>query len=188
MLANFNDFWRQRASGRNVLLLFALAVISFWLMAAVITPAFQDATEGLEPLDLNFGVTAEMVYRELPVYTDRSRSLYIWFAIVDYIYPAAVAGFFALLWAWMFRRWPTKIFYKAVAFGILIVPFCYALVDWLENAGFLFVIFSYPTEYPSIANVAGTLKKAKPFFLLTVLVLTFVIAVIAVRQATRSRH
>ena len=188
MLSRFNNFFRARASGRVVLLLLVITIVSFWLMAGVITPAFQDATNDLRPFDLNFGIKAEVIYRDLPAYTDRSRTLYIWFAIADYIYPAAAAAFFAMLWAWMFNKVPNQFFEKLVSAGVLIIPFLFALVDWLENAGFLFVIFSYPSEYPVIANLAGTLKKTKPFIELVVVALTLIFAVTAIWQSRRSRH
>lgn len=188
MLARFNDFVLACASGRNILLLLAVTIISFWIMAGVITPAFQNATNGLRPLDLNFGIDADVIYRDLPAYTDRSRSLYVGFAIADYVYPAAAAVFFALLWAWMFTKVPSHLFDRLTAVGILIIPFLFALVDWLENAGFLFVVFSYPTEYPAVANTAGTLKKIKPFIELSVVILTIVFAAIAIWRSRRRAH
>lgn len=157
-------------------------------MAGVITPAFQEVTDGLRPFDLNFGVTAEMVYRDLPFYTNRSKTLYIWFAIVDYIYPAVGAAFFAMLWAWMFKKAPNRFFHRLVASGIFVFPFLFALVDWLENAGFLFVIFSYPSEFPAIANTAGALKKTKPFIELAIVLLTIVFAVVAIWKFRRQSH
>ena len=179
-LSRFNKFLLANASGRIVLLLLAITIISFVLMAALITPAFQAVTDGLRPFDLNFGVSAEMVYRDLPLYTDRSREIYIWFAIVDYVYPAAAAAFFAMLWAWMFKKTDNRLFEQLTAAGILTVPFLFALVDWLENAGFLFVIFSYPNEYPGIATMAGALKKTKPFIEMIVVVLTVIFAVMTI--------
>ena len=157
-MSRFNKFIRDHASGRKVLLLLAVAVVSFALMAAVITPAFQEASGGLRPFDLNFGISADVVYRELPVYTARSKAIYVGFAVVDYIYPAAAAAFFALLWARMFKKAPNRFFERLTRAGVLAFPFLFAAVDWLENAGFLFVIFSYPAEYPRIAALAGMLK------------------------------
>ena len=170
-----------------VLLMLAAAIVSFVLMAAFLTPAFQEATGGLRPFDLNFGISAEVVYRDLPQYTDRSRTIYFWFAIVDYVYPAAAAAFFALLWAWMFRKPPNRFFERLTTAGILAFPFLFALVDWLENAGFLFVIFSYPAKFPGIAALAGTLKGTKPVIELIVVVLTLVFAIVAIGVAWRRR-
>ncbi len=188
MLSRFNRFFLTRASGRTVLLWLFIAIASFSLMAAVITPAFQDATEGLRPFDLNFGISAEVIYRDLPVYTDRSRTLYIGFAIADYIYPAAAAVFFIMLWVWMSNKSPNRFFERLTAAGVLVIPLLFALVDWLENAGFLFVIFSYPTEYPRIANMAGTLKKTKPFIEMIVLALTIVFTATALWHSSRRKH
>jgi hypothetical protein len=188
MLTRFNKVFLERATGRAVLLWLVVAIASFALMAAVITPAFQDATGGLRPFDLNFGISADVIYRDLPVYTDRSRTLYIGFAIADYVYPAAAAIFFGLLWAWMFNKASNRGFDQLIAAGVLVIPFLFALVDWLENAGFLFVIFSYPAEYPGVANLAGTLKKTKPFIELVVLALTIIIAIATIWLARKRKH
>ena len=76
-LDRINNFIIEHASGRTVLALMVVTIVSFYLMAGVITPAFQEATNGLRPFDLNFGISAEMIYRDLPSYTDRSRTLYL---------------------------------------------------------------------------------------------------------------
>jgi hypothetical protein len=145
-LSRFNKFFLDHASGRTILLFLFVAVGSFVLMAAVFTPAFQEATDGLRPLDLNFGVSAEVVYRDLPVYTDRSREIYIWFAIADYVYPATAAAFFALLWAWFFKKAPNRFFERLTGVGILAFPFFFSLVDRHEKVGFQFVILNYTVE------------------------------------------
>ena len=177
-LSGINRFFLAQASARNVLLLLAITIISFAMMATVITPAFQEATDGLRPFDLNRGISGEVMYEELPRYTARSKTIYLWFALVDYLYPAAAAAFVALLWAWMFNWAPNRGYERLIKAGILGVPFMYALIDWLENAGFVFIIFSYPSQYPGIAAVTGTLKRFKPFTALIVISLTLVIAVI----------
>ena len=62
---------------------------------------------------------------------------------------------------------------------LLLVPFLFALVDWLENAGFLFVVFAYPAEFPRIADLAGTLKGTKPIIEAIILLLSIVFAITA---------
>ena len=90
---------------------------------------------------------------------------------------AAAAAFFTLLWSWLFNKAPNPVYAVLMMKGILIFPFLFALVDWAENLGFLFVIFSYPAEHPTIGNVAGTLKKIKPFIEGAILALTLAFAV-----------
>jgi hypothetical protein len=183
MLNRLNQWAAANASGRNILLAFGTAIVSLLVMALVITPAFQAATAGLRPFDLNFGITAQQMYQDLPAYTDASRLLYLAFAAIDTIYPAAVAVFFMLFWTWLFAKAPGRMFSQLVSYGIYLVPSLYMLVDWSENAGFLFVIFSYPAQYPGIASIAGALKSTKPMVMNVQLLLTaiFVLAVI-IRQ------
>ncbi len=180
-MSGFSEFLRRHASGRNIGLSLLLAIASFALMAAVFAPAFQEATGGLRPFDLNFGISAEKMYRDLPAYTDESRRIYLGFAVADYVYPAAAGAFFALLWAWMFKRVSSRLFDRLAAAGVLCFPFLFTLIDWLENAGFLFVIFSYPAEYPGIAALAGSLKALKPLVEAVIVLLTLLFACITVR-------
>ncbi|MDP6437095.1 MAG: hypothetical protein QF790_04780 [Gammaproteobacteria bacterium] len=182
-----NNFLLAHASGRVLLLCLVATIVSFVIMAFVITPAFTEATDGLNPLDLNFGLTAEQVYAELPSYTDRSKTLYLWFAIVDYIYPFANSFFFVLLWCWIFNKRANRFFGILTAKGILLVPFLFALVDWSENVGFLIVVFTYPVEYPDVANAAGMLKSSKRFFLMANVGLTLVFTAVATVQWWRQR-
>jgi hypothetical protein len=93
-----------------------------------------------------------------------------------------------MLWAWMFNKVPNRLFARMTGAGVLLIPFFFALVDWLENAGFLFVIFRYPQEYPGIADLAGMLKQIKPFIEMLVVVLTLVFAVTTLWQSRRRSH
>jgi hypothetical protein len=184
-LSGFSELLLRHSSGRNIAISLALTIASFALMAAVLAPAFQQATGGLRPFDLNFGISAESMYRDLPAYTDQARWIYLGFAAADYVYPAAAATFFALLWAWMFRRVSSRLFDRLAAAGMLGFPFLFALIDWLENAGFLFVTFSYPAEYPGVATLAGSLKAIKPLVEAVILLLTLLFAGNTLRLARR---
>ena len=158
-----------------------LTIVSFYVMAFVVVPVFQEATAGLRPFDLNTGIDAQQMYQELPSYTDESRRLYAWFAVADYVYPIANAAFFALLWAWMFAKAPNPFFAGLRNYGILLLPFLFTLVDWSENLGFLIVIFNYPTEYWAIGDLAGVLKASKSKILYFVLLLTLLFIPVTLR-------
>jgi hypothetical protein len=188
MIDSLNRMLLQNASGVRALMMFVLAIAALTFMGAVITPAFQDATGGLRPFDLNLEITAEQMYRDLPAYTDRSRRLYLGFAIVDYIYPAAAALFFAMLWAWMFKKWPGRAFDLLQRYGIFLLPFIYMLIDWSENAGFLYIVFSYPEQHYGIADLASALKGSKSNFLYFNFFLTLVFAGKAITLAIANRR
>jgi hypothetical protein len=184
--AGVSAWLMARTSGVKILLALGITVGSFILMAFVFTPAFIEATDGLRPFDLNRSITVETMYAELPSYTDDSRRIYLWFALADYVYPAAASAFFCLLWAWMFRRWPNGMFDRLVAGGILFFPLVFMLIDWSENAGFLLVIFAYPeTELPTVGKLAGMLKGIKSYFLYSSAILSLLFAAIAVGHRLR---
>ncbi len=187
VVAKISKFLQNKATGPAILLQLALAVGSFFLMAFVFTPAFSEVTNGLRPLDLNFGIGAEKIYQDLPFYTDASRQIYVWFALADFVYPATAAAFFSLLWAWLFNRAPAPLFERLTTAGILLFPFLFALIDWLENFCFLFVVFSYPAEFPAIGDLGGTLKTTKPFVEGLILLGTIVFVVISIRFRRRQR-
>jgi cbb3-type cytochrome oxidase subunit 3 len=87
---------------------------------------------------------------------------------------AAAAGFFALLWAWMFNKTSLPLHDLLIRRGVLVIPFLFAMTDWLENIGFLIVVFAYPQEYRAIGTLSGTLKGIKPFIEIVIVLLTLV--------------
>ena len=185
VIQRLNSFLFAHATGKKILLMLVLAIASFYVMAIVVLPVFQEATGGLRPFDLNTDINAAQMYQELPSYTDESRRLYVWFAIADYVYPITTGGFFALLWAWMFSKAPNRFFDKLQSCGIFLFPFLFTLIDWSENLGFLFVIFSYPEEYPVIGDLAGVLKGSKSKFLYSTMLLTLIFIPVAIRYRGR---
>ncbi len=166
---------------------FCLAIASLILMAAVFTPEFQTATNDLRPLDLNRQLDVDTMYREVATYSDESRSVYVRFAIADFIYPFAAASFFALLWSRMFRNSRSGFATKLKSSGIMLVPFLFMLIDWLENIGFLIVIFGYPDQYPGVAASAAALKGIKSYVLYSVILVTLMFAAAAARRSWQTR-
>jgi hypothetical protein len=77
-------------------------------------------------------------------------------------------------------------FDRLVAGGILLFPLLFMLIDWLENAGFLMVIFAYPeTELLTVGKLAGMLKGIKSYFLYSSAILSLLFAAIAVGHRLR---
>ena len=70
---------------------------------------------------------------------------------------------------------------------ILLLPLIYMLIDWLENAGFLFVIFAYPAEFRGVASIAGALKTTKPLVMNIMVLLTAVFVITALVNYIRRR-
>ena len=186
MIASINEFFIARSSGRRVLIWFGLVLLWVTLFGTVLIPNFEGVTSGHSPVDIAFPTTPELIFSQLPAYTPASYRAYLWFAIVDYLYPPTLAFFIATLWAWLFHRGPNRFFAALQRGGILILPFVAALLDWLENAGFLIVIYNYPPELWNVARAACALKQAKLMIHGTNLALTAVFAVTAVLNWRRA--
>lgn len=184
----FNAFLIAQVSGRSVLMWFGAVIFWFAVFGVVLVPAFEAASSGLRPVDLAFPTTPELIFSQLPSYTDATLRAYGWFAAVDFLYPPTLAMFFASLWAWLFVRTPNSFFVALQSRGILLLPFAAALFDWLENIGFLIVIFSYPPELRGVAEAACAFKTAKLAVHGADIGLTLIFALVAWIHAMRARR
>lgn len=184
MIQRLTLFIQQRATGRNLGLALLAAMLVFALFGAVLVPRFQAVTGGLYPIDMSFPTTPEVIYRELPAYTAASRQAYAWFVLVDFIWPPLLAWVFALAWCWLAGRTRHPLPARMVAGGLLALPFAEALLDWLENLGFILLIYSFPERLTVLAWTAGTIKHAKlVLYALCWLVTLMFVALAAVRRA-----
>lgn len=161
MRQGFTAFFQTRASGRNVLLALAAAMVAFALFGFLLVPRFQAVTGGLYPIDMSFPTTPSVIYRELPAYTEASRRIYAWFFLLDLVWPPLLASVFALSWCWLAARTRLPLPGKLIAGGLLLLPFAQALLDWLENLGFITLIYAYPQQLTALAWATGTVKHAK---------------------------
>jgi hypothetical protein len=148
----------------------------FYVFGWVLDPAFQSVSGGLLPIDMSPDKSPGTVYNQLMHYTDRSRVIYRWFFLLDFIYPPTLAMVFATLWAWLSRnsRWefPERWLRK----GLLVVPFVAAALDWTENVGFLTLIESYPTEHRGVALFAAGTNYLKLAILAGCMLMTVLFA------------
>ncbi|MEO7386158.1 MAG: hypothetical protein ABIX37_04410 [Gammaproteobacteria bacterium] len=149
------------ASGRNVLLVFVAAAVVFSLFNSWLVPAFQAATGGMYPIDMSFPTTPAVIYDEYSRYTEQSRQIYHWFVLVDFIWPPLLATFFAIAWTWLARRSNSTLPQRMIAAGVLLLPFAEALLDLLENAGFLTLLEAYPTRHMALAWATSLVKHTK---------------------------
>lgn len=161
MSRRLTAFFLQQASGRHLLLALLAALLAFALFGVVLVPRFQAATGGLYPIDMSFPTTPAVIYQELPAYTEASRWIYAWFFLLDLVWPPLLACVFALSWCWLAARTRHPLPGRLIAGGVLLLPFAQALLDWLENLGFIALIYAYPDRHTGLAWVTGTVKHAK---------------------------
>ncbi len=146
-------------------------IISFLLMAGSITilnaliEPFQAVTNGYDFIDMQIPITADSILAQLPSYTDDSRRLYLYFMIVDYIFPPLAGLFLSLLWAWMLQLVPTPLTTELFHSPFIAFPFLAALLDWAENIGFFYTVWTYPNYSESLLGAAVWFRELKLIFM-----------------------
>lgn len=156
------------------------------LFGAWLVPDFQAATNGLYPIDLTFPTTPAVIFRDYAAYTSESRQIYRWFFLVDLVWPPLLATLFAITWTWLLRRSAPGLQERLMVAGILLLPFAAALLDLLENLGFLVLLENYPRELMAVAWAASVAKHVKLVLLLICVLLTLALAGAAMGRAIGS--
>jgi hypothetical protein len=159
--AALTKFFQQHASGRTLGLAALAALCVFSVFSMVLIPAFQAASDGLYPIDMSFPTTPEVIYTQLAHYSQESRRIYRWFFVVDLLWPPLLASLFSLLWCWLAARTRHPLPARLIAAGILLLPWTEALLDWMENIGFITLIELYPNQLTTLAWITGSVKHLK---------------------------
>ncbi len=158
-----NKWFLGKTNVPLVLGLIALAALLIVTFNQVFTPAFRAVTAGHDIIDLQIPITPEMIYAQLPDYTAASARLYTWFIVADFIFPAAAALAVAFFWAWLFKAAPNPLYSALLRVPIFALPLLTGFFDWMENVGFLTIVYCYPVELPLVASISCAIRSAKLF-------------------------
>ncbi len=183
-----NARFATAASGRNVLLVLFAAVLTFSLFNSWLVPAFQAATNGLYPIDMVLPTTPSVLYENYAAYTDESVRIYRRFVLVDFVWPPLLAVLFALAWTWLAKRCASPLPQRMIAAGVLMLPFAEALLDLLENVGFLVLLENYPTQLPAVVWGTAVVRYTKLLLYVLCWLVTVMFGGLAVRSAFFSRR
>jgi len=182
MLAKISQKSLAAANVKNVLLtalLFGLSFSAFTYISA----EFAAVTQGYRPLDLQFPLTVEVIFQQLPAYTAASRHWYQLFAVMDFIYPPVASLLVMMIWGGIINHYRSPLLMSLCNRGWLLLPMISALLDWLENIALLYVVHVSPeVEAYAVADVAVFLRTLKLFSLAMLAGLTLVIAVLSMNE------
>jgi hypothetical protein len=146
------DALTKLATGKLVIvfILLVIAVNAFVLPA--IYPSF-------ETLDLQSSYSPERAYQFIDSYGEEGRQYYVWIELtLDLIYPLLSALMFSTLTIYLFRRVfsPESFWQKLPLLGPIVM-----IVDYLENAGVVTLLLSYPRRLDIVAQAANMFTVAK---------------------------
>ena len=172
-----NQWILKNATLPRVILAFAvMSGLIYWMNT--LTPAFQAATDGHMFFDMQIPITEEMMLSQLPSYTEESKSLYMYFMVIDYLFPPMAGLFTALLWGWMMTRVESGVLVTLSGSGLLLFPFISSLLDWLENIGFLGTALLYPSRIEWLTQSGVLFRQAKLLFMGANAAITLVIVLL----------
>jgi hypothetical protein len=145
------------------LLFVAATLVMVATLAAIlrIGAGFPAVAGGAEPFDLQNGLTAADVLRQLPGYTDEARRQYALFTAIDYVFPFAAGLFLAAVIAFCLRRSFPRVYAALEARRLLPVLMLATLFDWCENVLVLAAIQSWPDTPAALATAIVVAKRLK---------------------------
>ena len=161
LIDTLNARFSTAASGRNVLLVLIAALLVFSLFNSWLVPAFQAATNGMYPIDMVMPTTPSVIYDNYAAYTAESIRIYHRFLVVDFFWPPLLAILFAIAWTWLAKRCASTLPQRMIAAGVLLLPCAEALLDLLENVGFLLLLENYPEQLPAVVWATAVVRHTK---------------------------
>jgi len=184
----FRDWLLRQATLPKVILAFVvMSGLIYWMNT--LTPAFQAATDGNMFFDMQIPITEQMMLEQLPAYTEESKSLYVYFMFIDYLFPPMAGLFTALLWGWLMNKAPSGVLVKLRSSKLVLFPFISASLDWLENIGFLGTALLYPSRIEWLTQSGVLFREAKLLFMggnLTITIFLIVMLVVALNSSRQS--
>jgi hypothetical protein len=159
VLDHLTDLLTRWATRRHVLILVALELI----MTAVVLPLANARlallSGGVGPLDVLFSYTPAQAYSALTAYGLAGRQFNLLLELTaNLAYPIIYSLFFSLATLYFLQRAAPS---RPVLARLALVPFLALLGDYLENAGLLALLLSYPAQSTVLAEITSLLATTK---------------------------
>jgi uncharacterized membrane protein len=113
------------------------------------------------PIDMVLPTTPEVIHRNYAAYTAESIRIYRRFFLVDFVWPPLLAILFAMAWTWLAKRCASTLPRRMIAAGVLLLPLAEALLDLLENVGFLLLLENHPAQLPAVVWATAGVRYGK---------------------------
>jgi hypothetical protein len=151
---------RISATGTWYVAVLVVAVGSFMALMRI-GAAFPAVAAGAGPFDLQNGLAAGDVYRQLSGWTPAARQLYFLFSAVDWVFPLAAGLGLAATIAFCLRTSAPRAY--AWLSGRTLLPLLLAptAFDWLENIFAVAAVATYPQGPAWLPAALVAAKRAK---------------------------
>lgn len=159
MVTRFSDQLVRLATGRNLLLLFLLFLLTTSVIFPLMSSLIEDPGGELEKIDTKLNYTSAELYKIIDAYGAQGRQVYaLSHLTADVLFPLVYAFFFGLLTAYIFQRaFPIDSWVQRLN----LVPFMLLIFDLLENLGVVILLLAFPTQMEGLARFTGILTSVK---------------------------
>jgi hypothetical protein len=151
---------RISATGTWYVAVLAVAVGSFMTLMRI-GAAFPAFASGKAPFDLQNGLEAGDVYRQLSGWTPAARQLYFFFSAVDWVFPLAAGLGLAATVTFCLRRSAPRAYAWLTARTLLPLLLAPTAFDWLENIFAVAAVATYPQGPAWLPAALVVAKRAK---------------------------
>ncbi len=173
LFRNIKNLLGKYSSGKNVIILFVITQIIYFLMLLYTIPTVMSYANGMKILDLMpTGYSADYAKRLFDELGIVGRDYYLFRQVpLDMIYPFLFAVTYSLLLTYLFK----KSFNTESKLQFLsIIPLFGGFFDYLENIGIITMLSYYPKFSVMLANVTNLFSILKSisttlFFVLLVI-------------------
>lgn len=149
--------------------------------------AFPAHAGGVQPFDLQNGLTADQVIPQLAGYTERARELYYVFTAIDYVFPLAAGLFLGGAGAFALRHGLPGVYRAMAERGLFALFLIGSAFDWCENVAALTAVLGYPDAPAVVPTLLVAAKRAKLFFVMLTQATVAVLLLIALGRWLRRR-
>ena len=183
-----SSYLKSRATGRAVAGLVIFALLAVLVQYAVLIPNFQAATT-FKPFDVQVPLTRYMIAIQLGAYHPTAAPAYLPFVLVDTLLSFVSAAALMLLWSWLFRTQPTRVFAFLERGFVVLVPVYTLICNVIENIAFARLIGGVSGEaYARTVEFAVTIHSVHNAFLDLQMILTIVFVILfALAAGTKAR-
>ena len=159
MITRFSDQLIRLATGRNLLILFLLFILTTSVVFPLMSSLIEDPAGELEKIDTKIYYSPAELYEIIDAYGDQGRRVYaVSHLSADVLFPLVYSFFFGLLIAYIFQRAFPK---DSWVQRLNLVPFVLLIFDLLENLGVVILLLAFPTQMEGLARFTGILTSVK---------------------------
>ncbi len=161
--AGFIDFMQEKASGKNVLLLFVVTMAVYLLMLSVTIPRVQSYAPETALFDLSpAGYTHAQALSLLESLGRAGRDAYLFPQLaLDFVYPGLFATCFSLMLIWLYSK---RIRPNSKWLYLAVIPVLGGLFDYVENILIIRMITTFPDVTKGLVSAASGFTLLKSAF------------------------